>query len=189
MMQTLPATETGIHLSVVIPVCNEEAILLDTAHRLAPYLDEIAGAGRWQFVLVDNGSVDKSPVICNQIVRGWPGSLKGQLQHPSYGEALFRGLMHASGPWVFILNVDFWDVAFMRWCFRTRGVYDLVVGSKRADMALNNQDKYRRTLSWGLNTILQAVFGFVGSDTHGQKLIYLPALRPILRQCVMLRGH
>jgi hypothetical protein len=63
------------------------------------------------------------------------------------------------------------------------------VGSKRADMALNDQRKYRRVLSWGLNTILQAAFGFVGSDTHGQKFIYLPAMRPIFEQCVMRRGQ
>src|SRR5262245_5475850 len=127
-MQNLSAPEIAIHLSVVIPVYNEEALLLDAACRLAPYLDEIAGAGRWQFVLVDNGSIDKSSVICDQIVRVWRGSLKVQLQRSNYGEALFQGLMHANGPWAFIINVDFWDVAFMRWCFRTRGVYDLVVG-------------------------------------------------------------
>ena len=63
------------------------------------------------------------------------------------------------------------------------------MGSKRADHALNQQDNYRRLLSWGLNTILQTVFGFVGSDTHGQKFLYLPALRPIFQSCVMRRGQ
>jgi hypothetical protein len=96
--------------------------------------------------------------------------------------------MHSAGSWAFIINVGFWDVPFMRWCFRTRGTYDLVMGSKRADPALNKQDTYRRLLSWGLNTILQTAFGFVGSDTHGQKFVYLPALRPIFQQCVMRRG-
>jgi hypothetical protein len=65
----------------------------------------------------------------------------------------------------------------------------MVVGSKRADVSLNQQQNYRKLLSWGLNTILQAVFGFVGSDTHGLKFIYLPVLRPIFQQCVMRRGQ
>jgi hypothetical protein len=77
----------------------------------------------------------------------------------------------------------------MRWCFRTRGSYDMVMGSKRADGALNRQSFYRRLLSWGLNTILQTVFNFPGTDTHGQKFIYLPAMRPIFHQCVMRRGQ
>jgi glycosyltransferase involved in cell wall biosynthesis len=159
------------------------------AEQLAPHLNKIAGEGRWQFVLVDNGSTDRSPTICDRIIAGWPNSIKVELDRPDYGEALYQGLAHAAGPWAFIINVDFWDVPFMGWCFRTRGVYDLVMGSKRADDSLNQQDWYRRQLSWGLNTILQTVFGFVGSDTHGQKFLYLPAIRPILRQCLMRRGQ
>jgi hypothetical protein len=189
MNNSLEPVDSAIHLSVVIPVFNEEDMLLEMAEQLAPHLDVVAGEERWQFVLVDNGSTDKSPVICDEIVRSWPGSVKVQLQAPNYGEALFQGLMHASGPWVLIINVDFWDIPFLRWCFATRGVYDLVMGSKRADMSLNKQSKYRRTLSWGLNMILQAVFTFVGSDTHGQKFLYLPALRPILQACIMRRGQ
>jgi glycosyltransferase involved in cell wall biosynthesis len=179
----------GVHLSVVVPICNEEAELLRMAEGLAPHLDEIAGCSRWQFVLVDNGSRDNSAALCDDIVRRWPQSIKLRLPRPNYGEALYQGLMRAAGPWAFIINVDFWDAPFMRWCFKTRGVYDLVMGSKRADHALNQQDNYRRLLSWGLNTILQTTFGFVGSDTHGQKFLYLPALRPIFQSCVMRRGQ
>jgi hypothetical protein len=178
-----------MHLSIVVPVYNEAAILLDTAEQLAPNFDDFAGSGRWQFVLVDNGSTDGSTAICAEIVRRWPGSVLVELDRPDYGEALYQGLARALGPWVFIINVDFWDTPFMRWCFRTRGVYDLVVGSKRADFSLNRQQSYRKFLSWGLNTILQATFGFVGSDTHGQKFVYLPVMRPIFQQCVMRRGQ
>lgn len=178
-----------LHLSIVVPVYNEEGLLLAMADQLGPHLDDFAGRGRWQFVLVDNGSTDASAVVCSEIVRHWPGSVVVQLDRPDYGEALYQGLARAAGPWAFIVNVDFWDVPFMRWCFRTRGVYDLVVGSKRADYSLNRQQKYRKILSWGLNAILQAVFGFVGSDTHGQKFLYLPVMRPIFEQCVMRRGQ
>ena len=140
-------------------------------------------------MLVDNGSRDGSGEVCDEIVRRWPESLKVRLERPDYGDALYEGLMHAVGPWAFIINVDFWDAPFMRWCFRTRGAYDMVMGSKRADDVLNHQSSYRRWLSWGLNTILQTVFNFPGTDTHGQKFIYLPALRPIFIQCVLRRGQ
>ena len=188
--RAVPApSEAKVHLSVVVPVYNEQNILMQMAEQLAPHLDEIAGESRWQFVLVNNGSRDRSREICEQIIQRWPQSIKKELELPDYGEALYQGLTHAAGPWAFIINVDFWDVPFMRWCFRTRGAYDMVMGSKRADDVLNQQDRYRRTLSWGLNTILQTVFNFPGTDTHGQKFIYLPALRPIFAQCVMRRGQ
>jgi hypothetical protein len=189
MIDPLEPAAPSVHLSVIVPVYNEDALLMGMAEQLAPHLDDIAGPGQWQFVLVDNGSRDRSHEICDRIVALWPRSIKVQLTKPDYGEALYQGLLRATGPWAFIINVDFWDVPFMRWCFRTRGVYDLVMGSKRSDVALNQQDWYRRLLSWGLNTILQTVFGFVGSDTHGQKFLYLPALRPIFRQCMMRRGQ
>src|SRR5262249_53951795 len=167
----------------------EQDLLLPMAEQLAPHLDEIAGRANWQFVLVDNGSRDRSRAICDEIAARWPPSITVKLDKPNFGEALYQGLMHATGPWAFIINVDFWDVPFMRWCFKTRGVYDLVMGSKRADHALNKQSNYRRLLSWGLNTILQSLFGFVGSDTHGQKFLYLPVLRPIFATCKMRRGQ
>jgi glycosyltransferase involved in cell wall biosynthesis len=186
---TLATVEANVHLSIVVPVYNEQDILMQMAEELAPHLDALAGAGRWQFVLVDNGSRDRSRDICDRIVARWPQSVKIELQHPDYGEALFQGLMRATGPWAFIINVDFWDLAFMRWCYLTRGAYDMVMGSKRADDVLNQQTSYRRWLSWGLNTVLQTVFNFPGTDTHGQKFIHLPALRPIFAKCVMRRGQ
>jgi glycosyltransferase involved in cell wall biosynthesis len=176
-------------LSIVVPVFNEEDVLMDMAEQIAPALDAIAGPRRWQFVLVDNGSTDNSAAVCDSIASRWPGSIVIRLPRPDYGDALYHGLIGATGPWAFIINVDFWDVAFIRWCFRTRGSYDLVMGSKRADTALNAQHSYRKLLSWGLNVILQTVFGFVGSDTHGLKFLYLPALRPIFKECVMRRGQ
>jgi len=181
--------QDDIYLSVVVPIFNEEEVLMAMAEQLAPELDAIAGIRRWQFVLVDNGSTDESGAVCNAIVARWPGSICIRLARPDYGDALYHGLTGAVGTWAFIINADFWDVAFMRWCFRTRGSYDLVMGSKRADVALNNQHRYRKLLSWGLNIILQTIFGFVGSDTHGLKFLYLPALRPIFETCVMRRGQ
>ena len=178
-----------IHLSVVVPVFNEEGVLLEMAEQIAPDLDAIAGSHRWQFVLVDNGSTDDSAAVCDQIVTRWPGSIKITLPRPDFGDALYQGLITSTGPWAFIINADFWDIPFMRWCFRTRGSYDLVMGSKRADAALNRQHGYRKMLSWGLNVILQTVFGFVGSDTHGLKFLYLPTLTPIFRTCVLRRGQ
>ena len=63
-----------IHLSVVVPIYNEDALLMGMAEQLVPHLDKIAGEGRWQFVLVDNGSSDRSLAICDRIIARWPNS-------------------------------------------------------------------------------------------------------------------
>jgi glycosyltransferase involved in cell wall biosynthesis len=182
------ASQEMIELSVIVPAYNEASDLWDMAIGLAPHLDRVVGANRWQFVIVDNGSIDDTPKIVSQIAQNWP-TLPLTLHKPDYGEAMYQGLKRAEGDWAYIINVDFWDDVMVAWCWRHRGLYDFVLGSKRSDPSLNQQHKYRKLLSWGLNSVLQFVFGFVGSDTHGQKFLYLPAVRPIANQCVMRRGQ
>jgi len=178
-----------IDLSVIVPIYNEGADLWSMASTLAPHLDRIVCAGQWQFVLIDNGSHDDSPQIIERIKAAWPTALSLRLSCPDYGEALANGLASAEGSFAYVINVDFWDEVFLAWCWRYRTVYDLVLGSKRADPSLNHQHKYRRFLSWGLNSVLQFAFGFVGTDTHGQKFLSLATIRPIVARCVMRRGQ
>lgn len=178
-----------IELSIIVPVFNESADLWPMAESLAPHLDRIAGVGKWQFILADNGSTDASPQITGLIKANWSTTIGLRLSKPDYGEALVQALMAAEGSWAYVINVDFWDPVFLSWCWRNRTIYDLVLGSKRADPALNHQHHYRRLLSWGLNCILQFKFGFVGSDTHGQKFLSLSALRPLISQTMLRRGQ
>ncbi|HTW51517.1 MAG TPA: glycosyltransferase [Stellaceae bacterium] len=178
-----------IDLSIIVPIYNDADDLWSMATALAPHIDRIVGAQKWQFVLVNNGSSDNSPQVVQRIIEIWPNSIRIDLPRPDYGEALAQGLSNAEGNFAYIVNVDFWDELFLAWCWRCRDVYDLVLGSKRADPFLNHQHKYRRLLSWALNSILQFAFGFVGTDTHGQKFITLPTVRPIIAQCVMRRGQ
>lgn len=176
-------------LSVIVPIYNEGEDLWSMAKHLAVPLDKTIGKGRWQYVLVDNGSSDSTSQIVERICRHWPTSIKIFLDQPNYGKALKAGLAQAEGGWAYIINVDFSDPGFLRWAWKFRARYDLILGSKRADNTLNQQARYRRILSWGLNTILQFCFGFVGTDTHGQKLLCLSSMGPILKECVMSRGQ
>ena len=178
-----------IDLSVIVPVFNEEDAIVGMAEGLAPALDRYVGAGQWQFVFIDNGSTDRTPTLLNDLCRRWPASKIINLDRPDYGNALASGLKAAEGDWCYIINVDFWDSVFLAWSWQHRKDYDLIIGSKRADMTLNKQPRYRIILSWGLNTILQFIFGFVGTDTHGQKFLKMPTMRPILEKTVMRRGQ
>ena len=178
-----------VALSIIVPIYNEETELRPMAIGLARHLDDIVGIGQWQFILVDNGSTDQSPEVIERLKETWPNTISIRLPKPDYGDSLLHGLNAAVAPWAYIINVDWWDDVMLRWCWRHRGLYDLVLGSKRADPQLNRQHKYRKFLTWGLNTILQSVFGFVGTDTHGQKFLSLASMRPIIAQCKIRRGQ
>ncbi|MEE9301534.1 MAG: glycosyltransferase family 2 protein [Alphaproteobacteria bacterium] len=176
-------------LSVIVPIYNEEGLLWESAESLAGELDRLVGARNWQFVLIDNGSADESPTIVKRIAARWPGAVTLRLPKPNYGAALRAGLEAATGVWVYLINVDFWDAAFLAWSWQNRQDYDLILGSKRADPTINGQTRYRRVLSWGLNAAFALIFEFVGMDTHGIKFCNLGRLRPILQRCVMKRGQ
>jgi hypothetical protein len=178
-----------LELSVIVPCYNEGDHIMSMSAGLSSQLDKIVGKARWQYVLVSNGCKDDTPVVLSQIAKRRPLSLTLFLKRPDYGNALRQGLSVAKGKWAFIINVDFWDLAFLSWAWRNRQLYDLIIGSKRGDPYMDKRPKYRRMLSWGLNVVLQLCFGLVVTDTHGQKLLDLAALGPILDACVMSRGQ
>ncbi len=184
-----PNRNRAFLLSIIVPIYNEEGQLWQMAEALAQDLDAAVGKGAWQYVLVENGSTDGTPRIVERILTSWPGSIRVDLPQPNFGRALRRGLEAAQSDYAYIINVDFWDALFLQWAWANRLSYDLILGSKRADPSLNNLPPYRKMLSWGLNLLFQVFFGFVGRDTHGQKLLFLPAMLPIIEHCVMERGQ
>jgi glycosyltransferase involved in cell wall biosynthesis len=181
--------ESAVSLSVVVPVYNEQNHLWDMAKALGEALDRVVGPSCWQFLFVNNGSVDGSQKILEEITATWPASKIIDLNRPNYGTALRVGLQAAEAPFAYVINVDFWDPLFLRWSWANRAQYDLILGSKRADPTLNHLPAYRKFLSAGLNMIFQVFFDFVGRDTHGQKFVRLAAIKEILPLCVMERGQ
>lgn len=179
----------NIDLSVIVPVYNEEEILWQMTNQLAVHLDKIVGIGRWHYILVDNGSFDSTPQIIERIVQHWPDSIQIRLSEPNIGKAQAAGLGQAQGEWAYVIQADLWDHVFLQWAWLNRIRYDLILGSKCADNSLNQRTRYRKILTWGLNTILKFLLDFVGTDTHGDKLLHLPSMRPVLKECIMSRGQ
>jgi glycosyltransferase involved in cell wall biosynthesis len=178
-----------ISLSVIMPIYNEEEILPGMLEALSVHFDRVIGRGAWQFVMVNNGSSDRTGEIIEHFRARWPSTVSVSEASPNYGLALRAGVGAASAPWLHLIDVEQWDIPFLNWAWRNREKYDLFIGSKRADPTLNRQHALRRFLSWGLNALLQFFFEFSGTDTHGPKLINRATLQPVLDRCVMDRGQ
>lgn len=176
-------------LSIVIPVFNEQSILMANVETLASYFEEMLGSDNWLFIFVDNGSTDGTPALLRHIVERWPLSRVITLEQPNYGAALKAGLRAAATKWVYMVDIEQWDLPFMTWAWNHRYDYDLFIGSKRADPTLNFQEPYRRLLSAGLNAVLQVLFRYSGTDTHGQKLLNRESLHAIAARCELDRGQ
>ncbi|MGM0597846.1 MAG: glycosyltransferase family 2 protein, partial [Myxococcota bacterium] len=81
-----------MNLSIVIPVYNEEKIiksavdnLIDTLKSRFPHLD-------FEILLMENGSVDNTPQLVDQLERDYPQVRAFHNNNPDYGQALRRGI-------------------------------------------------------------------------------------------------
>ena len=176
-------------LSVVIPVYNEARHLFDNVCRFIQVLDSLVGRDRWEIQLVNNGSTDDSANIINRLSVRFPSISETYLSSPNYGLAIRHGIQNAKHTYVYVVDLDQWDDAFIRWSWCYRNSYDLIISSKRADPSINRQSRIRFVLSWGLNALLQLLFSFPGSDTHGQKLLNSEVLSQILEDTRADRGQ
>ena len=185
----LPDPHSELPVSVVIPIFNEQSILMPNVEALASYFDRIMGAGNWLFIFVDNGSTDRTPVLLRNVAERWPLCRIVNLKEPNYGAALKAGLRAATTKWAYMLDIEQWDLPFMTWAWNNRDLYDVFIASKRADPTLNFQQPYRRFLSAGLNAVLQVLFRYSGTDTHGPKLLNCQSLAAIIAKCELDRGQ
>jgi Glycosyl transferase family 2 len=183
------AAEDLIQLSVVVPIYNEQAILLDNLSRYAGALDRIVGASRWRFILVDNGSTDSTPDMIAQVGASWPLTQTLFKPEPNYGRAVRTGLENVTTPYAHLIDVEQWDVPFLSWAWKHRDRYDLFIASKRSDPSLNRQPRYRYILSWGLNALLQLLFDFTGTETHGPKMMRMRNMQPVILASTSDRGQ
>ncbi len=171
---TRPPGELQALVSIVIPVLNEESIISENLATLAAFFDDCAGAGKWLFIIVDNGSTDSTPQKIQEAIARWPLSRVVNLPEPNYGAALRAGLTTATTPFAFLLDIEQWDLPFLAWAWERRDSYDIFLGSKRSDPTLNFQTSYRRFLSCCLNGLLQALLGFL---RHGYARSEIPQPR------------
>ena len=97
---------TGIELSVVIPVFNEEAVLTKLFERLYPVLDGL-GIG-YEAVFVDDGSRDRSATLLRQQYKLRPDVTRVLLLRSNAGQhaAIMAGFEVSRGGRVVTLDAD-----------------------------------------------------------------------------------
>jgi glycosyltransferase involved in cell wall biosynthesis len=176
-------------LSIIIPLYNEEDIILDMLEKLDSNFRKILGQTEWEFLFIDNGSTDRTPEILNELCEKKNNVKVVHEPIPNYGLALKKGMNNCSSDYAHIINIEQWDMTFFAWAWSLREEYDLFLGSKLADPSTNHQSGYRKFLSWGLNSLLKLYFEFPGADTHGPKLVNMKSIKNILEKCVMGRGQ
>ena len=173
-------------VSIIIPVYNEETILLDSLEELMEQLSERAFT--YELIIAENGSKDGTVALAESFALTHPEVRVLSIGEPNYGKALRTGIFAARGEYVICDEIDLCDVSFYDVALaHLRDGYELVVGSKRAPGARDRRPVYRRAATQVLNGMLRVAVGFRGTDTHGLKAFRRDALLAVVESCVVER--
>jgi glycosyltransferase involved in cell wall biosynthesis len=159
------------NISIVIPIHNEEAhvkgLLLSLVCALKDQLPRLG----YEIILVENGSIDKTKRIARAMEAKLPYLSVVSLDHANYGQALKAGIFSAKYPVVFLANIEFWDVHFLKKAIQKLKNHDIVIGSKNLKNSKDGRTFCRKILSRLTELVLQTRFKSNITDTHGLKVI------------------
>jgi glycosyltransferase involved in cell wall biosynthesis len=178
------------HISIVIPIYNEQGILhsavVDLRERLKPF------GWTYEIILAENGSKDRTIEIGHELAAKYDNPQEGQVKiismgEPNYGKALKQGILLARGDLVLCDEIDLCDTDFHRRAVEIleTGEADLVIGSKLAAGSEDDRPMLRHVASLAYSGMLRVMLGFRGTDTHGLKAFRRLALLDIVRACLV----
>ncbi len=173
------------HVTIVIPVYNEEAILQSAIIDLLDRLRNVPWS--YEIVIAENGSRDATVELAKKLSERFPQVKTFSFGQPNYGGALKRGILEATGTFVICDEIDLCDVDFHERALAIleKGEADLVVGSKAMKGASDERPLTRRIATRVLNGLLRVSLGFTGTDTHGLKAFRRAAVQPVAGRCVV----
>jgi glycosyltransferase involved in cell wall biosynthesis len=175
------------HVSIVIPVYNEEGILrgsvLELEQKLKPF------GWSYEILLCENGSRDRTVEIGKEMEAEHSHVRMLSIGAPNYGLAMKTGIIQARGQFVICDEIDLCDTEFYARALALleRSDTELVVGSKAMVGSHDQRPLFRRLATRVYNGMLRTVCQFSGTDTHGLKAFRRDALLETAQRCMLDR--
>jgi len=175
------------HVSIVIPVYNEEGILRGSVLELEEKMRSFGWS--YELLLCENGSRDRTVEIGKELQADHPYVRMLSVGEPNYGRAMRQGILEARGQYVICDEIDLLDTEFYAraMALLERSDTDLVVGSKAMVGSNDQRPLFRRAATRVYNGMLRAVCHYPGTDTHGLKAFRREALLDTARRCILDR--
>ncbi len=175
------------HVSIVIPVYNEEGILRGSVLELEDKLRRFGWS--YELLLCENGSRDRTVELGRELEVEHKQVRMLSIGKPNYGLAMKQGILEARGTFVICDEIDLLDTEFYAraMALLERSDTDLVVGSKAMVGSNDQRPLFRRAATRVYNGMLRAVCQYPGTDTHGLKAFRRAALLETARRCVLDR--
>jgi glycosyltransferase involved in cell wall biosynthesis len=168
-------------LSVILPARNEDLLIKSTLLDIANYFHDKNNVD-YEIIVVINGSEDSTEKVAIGMSK-INQNIKILHSDKGYGLALRKGLKEAKGNYIAVFNVDFYDLKMLDLSIIDLYGKDMIIGSKLANWSTDKRPPIRRMISLLFNLYLRALFGFMGSDTHGIKIMKREVKEKVLPSC------
>jgi polyisoprenyl-phosphate glycosyltransferase len=181
-------------LSLVIPIFNEQPIILELDRRLRALLDELPGVGdAWEVVFVEDGSKDRSLAMLKELAEREPRyKIVSFSRNFGHQLAITAGIDRADGEAVVVMDADLQDPPevvrdmLARW----REGYDVVYGVR---VKRHGESWFKRGTAAVFYRVLRAMLGGVSipADAGDFRLMSRPVvltLRALREQHRFVRG-
>jgi dolichyl-phosphate beta-glucosyltransferase len=118
------------HLSVIIPVYNEESVIVDTLRKVLAFLKK--KDYQWEVIIVDDGSHDQTTTVINDFLSPHV-KLKKLKQNLGKGAAIREGVSLAQGDYILFSDADLSvSIEYVdKFLLKLEGGSDIVLGSRR----------------------------------------------------------
>ena len=157
------------NFSVVIPIHNEEDIVLDSAEKIY----EICNKTNIEFEIIfsENGSNDKTLDLINDYCTSKKECKVISSKIANYGMALKNGFEKAKNEMIISFDIDYFSEQFLIDSISLDKKYSAITASKRLNDSEDGRKLVRRIATNFFVTLLKILFQTSMSDTHGMKAI------------------
>ncbi len=170
------------NFSVVVPIFNEEDIVLDSARKIY----EICKKTNIEFEIIfsENGSNDKTLELINHFCSTKKECKVLSNEIANYGMALKNGFEKAKYEMVISFDIDYFSQQFLIDSISLNKKYSAITASKRLNNSKDERKLIRRLATNFFVILLKILFQTSMSDTHGMKAIRKKSLEKQISKVV-----
>ena len=157
------------NFSVVIPIFNEEDIILNSAAQIY----DICKRKKLEFeiIFVENGSKDETLSLIKNFISDKKECEVTILSKANYGNALKQGFIEAKNEIVISFDIDYFSEDFLEEALQLDDTFAAITASKRLVKSNDGRRLIRRIATLTFVGILKLLFNTKLSDTHGMKAV------------------
>ena len=157
------------NFSVVIPVHNEEEIILHSAHEVYEMCKKTNLS--FEVIFSENGSKDKTLALINEFSINKKECTVITNEVANYGMGLKNGFLKANNEIIISFDIDYYSKDFLNNSLTLNEDFSAITASKRLNDSEDSRKMIRKMATNFFVVILKLFFNTSLSDTHGMKAI------------------